>query len=47
MSCNTQSLGYSPQGRYEGSYFVTFRNFAGQMAFLLWQTGHPEFQPSK
>jgi hypothetical protein len=24
---------------------VTFKNFAGQDAFLLWQTGHPDFQP--
>lgn len=25
----------------------TFRNFAAQYAFLLWQTGHKEFQPVK
>ncbi|MEY4488686.1 MAG: Prolyl endopeptidase precursor, partial [Verrucomicrobiota bacterium] len=24
---------------------VTFRDFASQIAFLLWQTGHPDFQP--
>ena len=26
---------------------VTFKNFASQAAFLLWQTGHKEFQPVK
>jgi prolyl oligopeptidase len=26
---------------------VTFKNFAGQFAFLLWQTGHKDFQPTK
>ena len=26
---------------------VTFNNFASQAAFLLWQTGHKEFQPVK
>jgi prolyl oligopeptidase len=26
---------------------VTFNNFASQAAFLLWQTGHEEFQPVK
>ncbi len=25
---------------------VTFRNFADQYSFGLWQTGHPDFQPS-
>ncbi|HET7617791.1 MAG TPA: prolyl oligopeptidase family serine peptidase [Vicinamibacterales bacterium] len=37
---------------YDNGHFteekrVTFRNFAGQYAFMLWQTGHPEFQPSR
>jgi prolyl oligopeptidase len=26
---------------------VTFKNFASQTAFMLWQTGYPEFQPTK
>jgi prolyl oligopeptidase len=35
---------------YDNGHFteekqVTFKNFAGQYAFLLWQTGHREFQP--
>ena len=34
-------------GHFTEEKIVTFRNFAGQAAFLLWQTGHPEFQPSK
>jgi len=25
---------------------VTFGNFAGQYAFMLWQTGHKDFQPA-
>ena len=37
---------------YDNGHFteekeVTFRDFANQCAFLLWQTGHPDFQPSK
>jgi prolyl oligopeptidase len=37
---------------YDNGHFteekrVTFRNFAGLFAFMLWQTGHPEFQPSQ
>jgi prolyl oligopeptidase len=37
---------------YDSGHFteekeVTFRNFANQFAFVLWQTGHPDFQPSK
>jgi prolyl oligopeptidase len=37
---------------YDNGHFteekkVTFRNFASQLAFLLWQTGHPEFQPAR
>ena len=35
---------------YDNGHFteekqVTFRNFANQFGFLLWQTGHPDFQP--
>jgi len=33
-------------GHFTEEKIVTFRNFAGQMAFMLWQTGHKEFQPS-
>ncbi len=25
---------------------VSFKNFASQAAFVLWQTGHKEFQPT-
>ena len=37
---------------YDNGHFteekkVTFRNFASQYAFVLWQTGHPDFQPAK
>jgi prolyl oligopeptidase len=37
---------------YDSGHFteekeVTFRNFANQFSFVLWQTGHPDFQPSK
>ncbi len=37
---------------YESGHFteekvVTFRNFADQFAFILWQTGHPDFQPEE
>jgi prolyl oligopeptidase len=37
---------------YDSGHFteekeVTFRNFADQYSFVLWQTGHPDFQPSK
>jgi prolyl oligopeptidase len=36
---------------YDSGHFteekeVTFKNFADQYSFVLWQTGHPEFQPS-
>ena len=31
----------------EDSKTVTFNNFAGQAAFLLWQTGHKDFQPGE
>ncbi len=34
-------------GHFTEEKIVTFKNFAGQFAFLLWQTGHPEFQPDK
>jgi prolyl oligopeptidase len=34
-------------GHFTEEKIVTFKNFAGQYAFLLWQTGHPEFQPKK
>jgi prolyl oligopeptidase len=35
---------------YDNGHFteekkVTFRNFSAQYAFLLWQAGHPDFQP--
>ncbi len=38
------------QVNYDNGHFteekvVTFRNFATQVAFLLWQTGHKSFQP--
>jgi len=26
---------------------VTFRNFASQYAFALWQAGHKDYQPSQ
>jgi prolyl oligopeptidase len=37
---------------YDSGHFteekeVTFRNAANQFSFVLWQTGHPDFQPSK
>lgn len=37
---------------YDSGHFteekeVTFRNFANQFSFVLWQTGHPDFQPLK
>jgi prolyl oligopeptidase len=34
-------------GHYTEEKIVTFKNFAGQFAFLLWQTGHKDFQPVK
>jgi len=34
-------------GHFTEEKIVTFRNFASQFAFLLWQTGHKEFQPVK
>lgn len=34
-------------GHFTEEKTVTLRNFAAQDAFMLWQTGHPEFQPSK
>jgi hypothetical protein len=34
-------------GHFTEEKIVTFRNLAGQMAFMLWQTGHQEFQPAK
>ncbi len=34
-------------GHFTEDKLVTFRNFANQMAFLLWQTGHEDFQPPK
>jgi prolyl oligopeptidase len=33
-------------GHFTEEKIVTFKNFAGQYAFLLWQTGHAEFQPT-
>ena len=32
-------------GHFTEEKIVTFKNFAGQTAFMLWQTGHKEFQP--
>lgn len=32
-------------GHFTEEKIVTYRNFAGQFAFLLWQTGHKDFQP--
>jgi prolyl oligopeptidase len=32
-------------GHFTEEKIVTFKNFAGQVAFLLWQTGHKDFQP--
>lgn len=34
-------------GHFTEEKTVTFKNFAGQYAFLLWQTGHQDFQPVK
>ena len=34
-------------GHFTEEKIVTFKNFAGQAAFLLWQTGHKDFQPAK
>jgi prolyl oligopeptidase len=34
-------------GHFSEEKLVTFKNFAGQDAFLLWQTGHKDFQPVK
>ena len=34
-------------GHFTEEKIVTFRNFAGQYAFMLWQTGHKEFQLTK
>jgi prolyl oligopeptidase len=34
-------------GHFTEEKIVSFKNFAGQYAFLLWQTGHKEFQPTK
>jgi prolyl oligopeptidase len=34
-------------GHFTEEKIVTFKNFAGQFAFLLWQTGHQDFQPVK
>ena len=33
-------------GHFTEEKTVTFKNFAGQYAFMLWQTGHREFQPA-
>jgi len=32
-------------GHFTEEKIVTFKNFADQFAFLLWQTGHKDFQP--
>jgi len=34
-------------GHFTEEKVVTFKNFAGQFAFLLWQTGDKDFQPVK
>jgi prolyl oligopeptidase len=34
-------------GHFTEEKIVTFKNFAGQYAFALWQTGHKDFQPAK
>jgi prolyl oligopeptidase len=34
-------------GHFTEEKVVTFKDFAGQDAFLLWQTGHKDFQPVK
>ncbi len=34
-------------GHFTEEKIVTFKNFASQAAFLLWQTGHKDFQPVK
>ncbi|HVO51444.1 MAG TPA: prolyl oligopeptidase family serine peptidase [Thermoanaerobaculia bacterium] len=34
-------------GHFTEEKVVTFRNFAAQDAFMLWQTGHGDFQPVK
>jgi prolyl oligopeptidase len=34
-------------GHFTEEKIVTFKNFAGQFAFLLWQTGQQDFQPVK
>lgn len=34
-------------GHFTEEKLVTFKNFAGQVAFMLWQTGHKEFQPAR
>lgn len=33
-------------GHFTEDKSVTFENFAGQYSFLLWQTGHKDFQPA-
>jgi prolyl oligopeptidase len=33
-------------GHFTEEKIVTFKNFASQYAFLLWQTGHKDFQPA-
>jgi prolyl oligopeptidase len=34
-------------GHFTEEKLVTFKNFAGQYAFLLWQAGNKDFQPTK
>jgi prolyl oligopeptidase len=34
-------------GHFTEEKLVTFRNFANQFAFALWQTGHKDFQPTR
>ena len=33
-------------GHFTEDKAVTFRNFAGQYAFALWQAGHKDYQPT-
>ena len=52
QSATTSGKPVLMQVNYDNGHFtedkkVTFRNFANQYAFVLWQAGHPDFQPAK
>ena len=52
QSASTSGLPVFLKVNYDDGHFteektVTFDNFAGQFAFLLWQTGHKDFQPTR